>query len=291
MGKKARNARKGRGLQVATLCISTAMVLVLLGMVVFIGLTANNLSDYVKENLTVTVMFRDDVSNREAAVVCRKLQSKPWVAHLEYIDRDRALKEQTKAMGTDPSEFLGENPFVPSAEINLKAGQANSDSLKWIAKQIKAYKQVSEVTYQKDLMDKVNSNLRKVMLVMLVIAVLLTLISFSLINNTVRLGIYERRFTINVMRLVGASWSFIRKPFLSIAVLEGLIAGALAILVLGGGIYALYAYEPDITAVVTWQVLTITAASVLLAGVIISVLCVYVSVTRFLNMPTERLYA
>ena len=241
-------------------------------MVVFIGLTANNLSDYVKENLTVTVMFRDDVSNREAAVVCRKLQSKPWVAHLEYIDRDRALKEQTKAMGTDPSEFLGENPFVPSAEINLKAGQANSDSLKWIAKQIKAYKQVSEVTYQKDLMDKVNSNLRKVMLVMLVIAVLLTLISFSLINNTVRLGIYERRFTINVMRLVGASWSFIRKPFLSIAVLEGLIAGALAILVLGGGIYALYAYEPDI-------------------GVIISVLCVYVSVTRFLNMPTERLYA
>lgn len=291
MGKKARNARKGRGLQVATLCISTAMVLVLLGMVVFIGLTANNLSDYVKENLTVTVMFRDDVSNREAAVVCRKLQSKPWVAHLEYIDRDRALKEQTKAMGTDPSEFLGENPFVPSAEINLKAGQANSDSLEWIAKQIKAYKQVSEVTYQKDLMDKVNSNLRKVMLVMLVIAVLLTLISFSLINNTVRLGIYERRFTINVMKLVGASWSFIRKPFLSIAVLEGLIAGALAILVLGGGIYALYAYEPDITAVVTWQVLTITAASVLLAGVIISVLCVYVSVTRFLNMPTERLYA
>lgn len=291
MGKKARNARKGRGLQVATLCISTAMVLVLLGMVVFIGLTANNLSDYVKENLTVTVMFRDDVSNREAAVVCRKLQSKPWVAHLEYIDRDRALKEQTKAMGTDPSEFLGENPFVPSAEINLKAGQANSDSLKWIAKQIKAYKQVSEVTYQKDLMDKVNSNLRKVMLVMLVIAVLLTLISFSLINNTVRLGIYERRFTINVMRLVGASWSFIRKPFLSIAVLEGLIAGALAILVLSCGIYALYAYEPDITAVVTWQVLTITAASVLLAGVIISVLCVYVSVTRFLNMPTERLYA
>lgn len=291
MGKKARNARKGRGLQVATLCISTAMVLVLLGMVVFIGLTANNLSDYVKENLTVTVMFRDDVSNREAAVVCRKLQSKPWVAHLEYIDRDRALKEQTKAMGTDPSEFLGENPFVPSAEINLKAGQANSDSLKWIAKQIKAYKQVSEVTYQKDLMDKVNSNLRKVMLVMLVIAVLLTLISFSLINNTVRLGIYERRFTINVMKLVGASWSFIRKPFLSIAVLEGLIAGALAILVLSCGIYALYAYEPDITAVVTWQVLTITAASVLLAGVIISVLCVYVSVTRFLNMPTERLYA
>ena len=137
----------------ATLCVSTSLVLILLGMVVFIALAANNLSDYVKENLTVTVMFKDDVTNHEAAVVCRKLQFKPWVAHLEYIDRNRALKEQTEALGTDPSEFLGMNPFVPSAEINLKASQANSDSLQIIAKQIKQFKQVSEMTYQQDLMD------------------------------------------------------------------------------------------------------------------------------------------
>ena len=265
-----------------TLCVSTSLVLILLGMVVFIGLTANNLSDYVKENLTVTVMFRDNVTNREAAVVCRKLQTKPWVAHLEYIDRDRALEEQTKALGTDPSEFLGTNPFVPSAEINLKASQANSDSMKLIAKQIRTYKQVSEVTYQKDLMDKVNSNLRKVMLVMLIIAVVLTCISFSLINNTVRLGIYERRHSIGIMKLVGASWAFIRRPFLITAVLEGLIAGVIAIIVLAAGAYALYIYEPDITLVMTWQVVAITAASVLLAGVIISTICVYISVTRYL---------
>lgn len=290
MGKKTRKKTNGRGLQVVTLCISTALVLILLGMVVLIGLTANNLSDYVKENLTVTVMFKDDVSNREAAVVCRKLQSKPWVAHLEYINREQALKEQTKTLGTDPSEFLGMNPFVPSAEINLRASCANADSLKWISKQIRSYKQVSEVTYQKDLMDKVNSNLHKVMLVMLVIAVLLACISFSLINNTVRLGIYERRFSINIMKLVGASWSFIRRPFLGIAVLEGLLAGILAIIVLAIGVYALYTYEPDITAVVTWEVLAITGGAVLLFGVAISTLCVFISVTRYLNMPSERLY-
>ena len=283
MGKKTKKTLEGRGWQVATLCVSTALVLILLGMVVFIGLTAGNLSDYVKENLTVTVMFKDNVSNREAAVVCRKLQTKPWVSHLEYIDRDRALKEQTAALGTDPSEFLGMNPFVPSAEINLKASQANSDSLKGITKQIKSYKQVSEVTYQKDLMDKVNSNLRKVMLVMLIIAVLLTCISFSLINNTVRLGIYERRHAIGIMTLVGASWSFIRKPFLKTAVIEGLLAGAVAIVALSGCVYALYVYEPDITAVVTWQVMAITAGAVLLAGVLISTFCVYVSVTRYLR--------
>ena len=274
MGKRSKRSVEGRGWQVATLCVSTSLVLILLGMVVFIGLTANNLSDYVKENLTVTVMFKDDVTNHEAAVVCRKLQFKPWVAHLEYIDRDRALKEQTEALGTDPSEFLGMNPFVPSAE---------SDSLQIIAKQIKQFKQVSEVTYQKDLMDKVNSNLRKLMLVMLVIALLLTGISFSLINNTVRLGIYERRHAIGIMTLVGASWSFIRKPFLRTAVLEGLVAALIAIIVLAIGAYALYAYEPDITSVVTWQVMTVTAAAVLLAGVIISTICVYISVTRYLR--------
>ena len=205
------------------------------------------------------------------------------MAHLEYIDRNRALKEQTEALGTDPSEFLGMNPFVPSAEINLKASQANSDSLQIIAKQIKQFKQVSEVTYQKDLMDKVNSNLRKLMLVMLVIALLLTGISFSLINNTVRLGIYERRHAIGIMTLVGASWSFIRKPFLRTAVLEGLVAALIAIIVLAIGEYALYAYEPDITSVVTWQVMAVTAAAVLLAGVIISTICVYISVTRYLR--------
>ena len=281
MGKRSKRSAEGRGWQVATLCVSTSLVLILLGMVVFIGLTANNLSDYVKENLTVTVMFKDDVTNHEAAVVCRKLQFRPWVAHLEYIDRDRALKEQTE--GTDHSEFLGMNPFVPSAEINLKASQANSDSLQIIAKQIKQFKQVSEVTYQKDLMDKVNSNLRKLMLVMLVIALLLTGISFSLINNTVRLGIYERRHAIGIMTLVGASWSFIRKPFLRTAVLEGLVAALIAIMILAIGAYALYAYEPDITSVVTWQVMTVTAAAVLLAGVIISTICVYISVTRYLR--------
>lgn len=289
MNKKRSNGN-GRGLQALTLCISTSLVLILLGLVVFIGLTAHNLSEYVKENLTVTVMFGEDVSNHDAAVICRKMQTRPYVTHLEYITRDQALKEQTAALGTDPSEFLGANPFVPSAELRLKASYANSDSLKWIAKDLKGYKQVAEISYQKDLMESVNRNLQKVMLVMMVIAVLLTLVSFSLINNTVKLSIYARRFIINTMKLVGASWGFIRRPFLKMALLEGLVAGIIADGVLAGCLYALYTYEPDITAVVTWQVVAITGAAVLLFGLLISTVCVYVSVTRFLRMPTKRLY-
>lgn len=285
-GKKG----NGRGLQVVTLCISTSLVLILLGLVVLIGLTAQNLSEYVKENLTVTVMFDDTATDREAAVVCRKLQTKPYVTHLEYISREQALKEQTKALGTDPSEFLGVNPFVPSAEIHLRASCANSDSLKWIGKQIRAYDRVAEVSYQKDLMESVNRNIQKVSLVMIVLAVLLMIVSFSLINNTVRLGIFARRFSINTMKLVGASWSFIRKPFISMAVAEGLLAGIIADAVLAGCVYALFNYEPGVMTVVTWEVLAITGGAVLLFGVLISTACVYFSVNHYLTMPAKRLY-
>lgn len=287
--KKRRKNNNGRGLQAVTLCISTSLVLILLGLVVFIGLTAHNLTGYVKENLTVTVMFGEDVSNHDAAVICRRIQTRPYVLSLEYITRDQALKEQTAALGTDPSEFLGGNPFVPSAELHLRASCANADSLRWIAKDLKGYRQVAEVSYQKDLMESVNRNLQKVMLVMMVIAVLLTLVSFSLINNTVKLSIYARRFTINTMKLVGASWAS-SEDRTGLAVLEGLVAGIIADLVLAGGVYALYTYEKDITAVVTWEVLAITGAAVLLFGLLISTVCTFVSVTHFLRMPTKRLY-
>lgn len=290
MARKKRKNSKGGSLQAITLCISTSLVLILLGLVVFIGFTAHNLSEYVKENLTVTVMFAEDVSNHEAAVICRKMQTRPYVTKLEYITRDQALKEQTEALGTDPSEFLGANPFVPSAELHLKADCANADSLKWISKDLKSYKHVAEISYQKDLMESVNSNLRKVMLVMIVVAVLLTLVSFSLINNAVRLSIYARRFTINTMKLVGASWGFIRRPFLAMGAVEGLVAGVVADAVLACGFYALYNYEQDIMTVVTWEVFAITGAAVLLFGLLISTVCVYFSVNRFLRMPTKKLY-
>lgn len=288
--KKRRKGGKGRGLQVVTLCISTSLVLILLGLVVFTGLTARNLSAYVKENLTVTVMFDDNVSNREATVLCNKMRLKRYVTKLDYISREQALKEQTKALGTDPAEFLGMNPFVPSAELHLKADCANADSMKWITKDLKKLNKVEEVSYQKDLMDSVNKNLQKVTVVMLVLAALLTFISFSLINNMVRLGVYARRISINTMKLVGASWAFIRRPFIIIAIIEGLIASFVADAVLAGIFYALYDFEPTIAEVVTWEILAITGASVLIFGILISTLCVFFSVNRYLRMPTRKLY-
>lgn len=290
MGNKRKNTGNRQGLQVVTLCISTAMVLILLGLVVFSVLTARNLSDYVKENLTVTMMLEDDMTNPEALQLCRNLRARRYISSLHYVSKQQALKEQTVAMGTDPSEFIGTNPFLGSIEVNLKADYANSDSLRWIEKELKKYPKVGDITYQQDLMDSVNDNLRKISIVLLILAGLLTFVSFSLINNTVRLGIYARRFSIHTMKLVGASWRFIRRPFVCRAVVVGLVAALIAVVVLAGCVYALVQYEPDAMTVITWEVMAVTAASVFLSGIVITAVCSSISVNKFLRMKAGELY-
>ena len=270
--------------------ISTAMVLVLLGLVVFSVQTSRNLSQWVKENLTVTVMLSDDVSVNGAKMLCRDLYHRPYSRNIDYISKEQALKEQTEAMGSDPSEFLGVNPFPATLELQLKSDYANRDSLKWIAKELQKNPKITDVAYQVDLMDSVNRNLTKLNLLLLGLAVLLTFVSFSLINNTVRLSVYSRRFLIHTMKLVGASWGFIRRPFMNQALLIGVIAAIMAIAVLGGLFYGLYYYEPNIVAVISWRELAITAGAVLLFGIIITAACSYISVNRFLRMSAGELY-
>ncbi len=209
---------------------------------------------------------------------------------ITYITREQALKEQTEAMDSDPSEFLGVNPFPATLELQMHSDYANRDSLRWIAAELKKRSNVADVAYQVDLMDSVNRNLTKVNLLLLVLAALLTFVSFSLINNTVRLSVYSRRFLIHTMKLVGASWGFIRRPFMSQALLVGVIAALIAIVVLGAAVYGLYYYEPNVLMVITWRELVITAGAVLLFGIIITMTCSYISVNRFLKMSAGELY-
>ena len=174
--------------------------------------------------------------------------------------------------------------------MTLNADYANNDSLKWIAKELKSIPKVSEIAYQKDLVEAVNENLARISLVLLVLAVLLTIVSFSLINNTIRLGIYARRFSIHTMKLVGASWGFIRGPFVRQALGLGVLAALLACIVLAGIIYALYHYEPEILTVLTWKEQGITALAVFLFGVLITAICAGISVNKFLRMKAGELY-
>lgn len=290
MAKKRNKARSRHSLQVVTLCISTAMVLMLIGIVVLTGFTSRNLSSYVKENLTITMILQPDMNTEESTALCERIRTLHYINSLNFISKEQALKDGTKELGANPAEFAGENPFTGEIEVQLKANYANNDSIRNIVQQLRTYRGVSDITYPQSLVESVNQTLGKISLVLLVIAVLLTIISFSLINNTIRLSIYARRFSIHTMKLVGGSWNFIRAPFLRRAVLEGLVSALLAIAVLGIGICLLYEKEPEITKLLSWDALIITAIVMLAFGVIIATFCAWLSVNKFLRMKAGDLY-
>ena len=277
-------------MQFITSSISTTLVLLLLGMVVFFVLSANNLSTYVRENIGISVLVSDDMKEPEALKFQKTLNEKSYVKESVYISKEQALKEQTEAMGTDPAEFLGYNPFTASIAIKLNAQYANSDSIAWIEKEILTNKKVMEVSYPQNLIDSVNRNLQKVSFFLLGLAALLSLISFALINNTIRLAIYSKRFLIHTMKLVGASWSFIRRPFLVRNIWIGILAGIMADAILLGMAYMLVKYEPQLIEIITPNTLLIVMASVFAFGLAITFLCAYISINKYLRMKASALY-
>ena len=285
-----RNSKSFFDMQFITPSISTMLVLLLLGMVVFFVLTANNLSVYVRENISFTALVNDDLKETQIIKLQKELNRKPYVKQTTFISKEQALKEQTQAMGTDPSEFLGYNPFSPSIEIRLNAVYANPDSIKWIEKELLAGKKLVEVSYPQDLLDSVNRNIGKISLVLLGFALLLLLISFALINNTIRLAIYSKRFLIHTMKLVGASWSFIRRPFLIRNLWIGVFAALMADALLVGMAYMAVSYEPDLLVFITIESLLVVVISVLVLGVAITTLCALISINRYLRMKVNELY-
>lgn len=277
-------------MQFITSSISTTLVLLLLGLVVFFVLAAHNLSIYVRENINFSVLISDDMKEADILKLQKRLDKEPFVKQTEYISKKQALKEQTEAMGTDPEEFLGYNPFTASIEIKLHSDYANSDSIAKIEKLIKKNTNIQEVLYQRELIDLVNENIRNISLVLLALAVVLTLISFALINNTIRLTIYSKRFLIHTMKLVGASWGFIRRPFLRRNIWSGVLAGIMADAILMGTAYWLVSYEPELIRVITPEVMLLVSGSVLVFGIIITFLCAYLSINKYLRMKASTLY-
>ena len=261
-----------------------------MGLVIICALTAHRLSESVRQSLTVTVMFNDDATNENALEYKSRLEKREWVKDVTFISREQALKEQTEAMGQDPTEFLDQNPYTPSLELHLAADYACTDSLLWISKRLKSNKLVSDVIYQKELVENLNSNLRKVTYVLLGLAILLLLVTLVLINNTVRLSVYSRRFIIHTMKLVGASWGFIRRPFMLRSMWIGLAAGFLADAVLLAGIHALWNYDPVMKTYVTMENVGITALAVLVCGLLLTLLCTFISVSHYLSMREGELY-
>ena len=288
--KAKRNSVSYFDMQFITSSISTTLVLLLLGLVVFFVLGAHNLSVYVKENINFSILISDDMKESDILKLQKKLDKEPFVKETEYISKKQALREQTEAMGTDPQEFLGYNPFTASIEIKLHSDYDNADSFGKIEKKSKGSTNSQEVLYQKDLIDAVNDNIRNISLMLLGLAVILTFISFALINNTIRLTIYSKRFLIHTMKLVGASWSFIRRPFLRRNFWIGVLSAVIADAVLWGAAYWLVSYEPELIRVITPEVMLLVSVAVLVFGVLITWLCALLSINKYLRMKASTLY-
>ncbi len=277
-------------LQTLTSIISTSMVLVLLGLMMLLGQAARMLADSVRENLTVTLVLTDDTNDAQAHAMVKKLQRKPYVAGIQYISREQALREHVQSMGIGSAEFLESNPFSISLEVRMLPLYSNSDSLLWISKELEESEMVADVIYQDDLVKSINENIRRITTILFVIAILLVIISLSLIRNTVRLSVYSQRFTIHTMKLVGARWSFIRRPFLWRSVGIGIMATILADAVLLGAIHWAVANDPEMADYVPLNNLIITGCSLLVVGLLITVICTFISVTHYLRSREESLY-
>ena len=276
--------------QFITATISTTLVLVLLGVIVLFVLTAHNLSNFVKENINISVLISDEMEDQQIKQMGEMLKIAPYTKSVEYISKEQALQEEIAAQGIDPTEFIGMNPYTASFEVKINAEYANPDSIGMAVKQLKGNRDVVDVIYSKDLIKAVNDNIRKVSIILLIIAALFTYISFALINNTVRLTIFSKRFIINTMKLVGASWNFIRRPFLTNGFTLGIISAILADALIIGGLYWLHNFEPQINTVIDFKVIAIVSAAVFLFGLIITFLCTYFSLNKYLKMSSNELY-
>ena len=286
-GKKRHSSWK---MQALTSTISTTMVLVLLGIVTITMLTARTLSRTVREDLTVTVILEDGTETEEAKKIQAELTGEPFVAHVNYISPEQALAEQIESMGVEPTEFLGENPFSISMELRMTAEYACNDSLNWITSGLKAKPNVADVIYQKDLVESLNRNLKRISLALLAVAMLLVVVSLVLINNTVRLSVFSHRFTIHTMKLVGARWGIIRRPFLRLATFIGLASATLADGMLIAGCKWAESYDSTVATYVTTQSLGIMTAILYGTGLVITLACTYLSVTSALRKKESDLY-
>jgi cell division transport system permease protein len=274
-----------------TSIISISLVLFLIGATTLISLLANELSTYVRENLTLSIVLKENVKLADIQKLQKSLDASPYTNTTEYIDKERAAKELAEELGQDPTDFLGYNPLLGSLEITLKSDYANNDSIAVIEKSLQKLPQVKEIIYQKDLIDTINKNVRRISVVLISLSALLFLISYALINNTVRLSIYAKRFLINTMQLVGATGAFIRQPFLVQGAVTGVISSILAMGMLSSILFLLRSEISQLLSTESMNALLISFLVMITLGVIITTISTYHSVNRFLRLRIDDLYS
>jgi cell division transport system permease protein len=262
----------------------------MLGILLLLLFNAKRLSDYVKENIGFSVILHDDVREVEASFLRKTLDASPYVRITEYISKEEAAKELRDELGEDFIGFLGYNPLSSSIEVRLKADYANPDSIRKIEDELMAHRPVKEVFYQKSLVNLVNDNVQKISAIILLFSALLFFIALVLINNTIRLSVYSKRFIINTMKLVGATWGFIRKPFLVKGMAHGFYASLLAVMLLCGVVYVV---EREFYQVINFEQVELLSAIfglVIITGIFINFSSTYFAVNKYLRLKADDLY-
>jgi len=262
----------------------------MLGVLLLLLFNANRLSVFVKENIGFSVILHDDVREVEANFLRKTLDASPYIRYTEYISKEVAAKELQQELGEDFIGFLGYNPLSSSIEVRLKADYANPDSIRKIEDELMALRPVKEVFYQKSLVNLINENVSKISAIIVLFSALLFFVALVLINNTIRLSVYSKRFIINTMKLVGATWSFIRKPFLVKGMAHGLYAAIIAIALLSGLIYIIQSEFYELLNFQQVELIGGLFGIVIIIGVIINLISTYMAVNKYLKLKSDDLY-
>ncbi len=270
--------------------VSLSLVLFVLGLLGLVVLNAKRLSDYVKENIGLSIILNDSIKEADLMLLKKQLDIAPFVKKSTFVTKDQAAESLQKDLGEDFVKFLGYNPLLSSFDIKLKAQYANNDSLAAIEKRLILNTNIKEVYYQKSLVNVINENVKKIGIVLLGFCILLSVISIALINNTIRLYIYSKRFIIKTMQLVGATQSFISKPFIVRSVWNGFYSALITIALLMGLIYTAQNNFPELIELQDINLFIELFLMVMIAGVGITFISTYFAVKRFLKIQTDELY-
>ena len=273
-----------------TLVISVSLVLFLLGVLGFILINARELSDYFRESLSFSVMLDDNAKEADIRMLQKDLDAKVFVKSTEYVSKDQAAAKMKADLGEDFINFLGDNPLPPSIDVYLYASYTSPDSVAKIEKYVLEYPFVKEVYYQESLLFLINENVRKISIFLLVISSFLFLIALTIINNTIRLSIYSRRFLIRTMQLVGATRAFIRRPFLIQSAFHGLVAALLSMSLLMGLLYLIEKEFFRMFSFDSTKLLLLLGFSIIIIGVLINIISTFFSVNRYLSISEDKLY-
>ncbi len=274
----------------ATSTISISLVLCMLGVIGILLLTTHRISKYVKENVGFSVFLKDQVKEADIYRLQKTLDAESYVRSTRYVSKEDAAKEFTEELGEDFVGFLGYNPLSASIEIKLDAQYANNDSIQRVENRLQAMDEVKEVSYQKSMIHMLNDNIEKISLFILAFSALLFVIAISLINNTIRLSVYSRRLLIRTMQLVGATNTFIRRPFLWRSALHGIYSAFIAMAILVLSLYWVEGQLEDIISVKDIQILGGLFLIVFILGVTISWISTFFAVNKYLNIKTDKLY-